>query len=192
MTSSSLIQVVHWLEDVFDRLGLERSYGGAIAYNYHGPPRLTLDVDVLVLLPALRTPAFLEQLRLGGCLHGDSIPVPIDVTSALPELREGPHLATFRCRGVRVEIFTPWHPFHRRVLDRSPVRDLSGRPIRIHSAEDLIVFKKIFDRPKDLMDIRAMLLAREGLLDLDLIRREAADLLGETSMIELEEMLAAD
>lgn len=51
--------------------------------------------------------------------------------------------------------------------------------------------KKIFDRPKDLMDIRAMLLARRGLLDLDLIRREVAGLIDETGMTELDELLTA-
>jgi hypothetical protein len=34
-------------------------------------------------------------------------------------------------------------------------------------------FTKIFDRPKDWADIKAMLLAQQGLLDLDRIRAEA-------------------
>ncbi len=49
MSAPGLVEVIHWLEDVLDRLGLQRSYGGAIAYNYYGPPRLTQDVDILVL-----------------------------------------------------------------------------------------------------------------------------------------------
>jgi hypothetical protein len=34
MSLAGLVDVVHWLEGVFDGLGLRRSYGGAIAYNY--------------------------------------------------------------------------------------------------------------------------------------------------------------
>lgn len=34
MSLAGLIDVIHWLEAVFDRLQLRRSYGGAIAYNY--------------------------------------------------------------------------------------------------------------------------------------------------------------
>jgi hypothetical protein len=31
---AGLVEVIFSLEDVFDRLQLRRSYGGAIAYNY--------------------------------------------------------------------------------------------------------------------------------------------------------------
>jgi hypothetical protein len=189
MPLSALVEVVHRLEDVFDRLGLERSYGGAIAYNYYGPPRLTMDVDVLVLVPDLRAPALVEELQKAGCLHGDVSPRPVELREVLADLRGKTHLAVFRLRDVRIEIFTPWHPFHRRVLDRSPERELAGRRIRVHSAEDLIVFKKIFDRPKDITDIRAMLLAQRGRLDLDRIRSDARDLLGDESLAELERLL---
>jgi hypothetical protein len=64
MSSAGLVDVIHWLEGTFDRLGLRRSYRGAIAYNYYGPPRLTQDVDVLVLIPDLKAPAFVP--RTGG------------------------------------------------------------------------------------------------------------------------------
>ena len=51
------------------------------------------------------------------------------------------------------------------------------------------MFKKIFDRPKDLQDIRAMLLANQGLLDLDRVRRDARGMLTAESYRQLEELL---
>lgn len=108
----------------------------------------------------------------------------------LGDVRSKAHLAVFLCRGVRVEVFVPWHPFHHRVLDRSPLRDLEGRQIPIHTAEDLIVFKKIFDRPKDLGDIRAMLMTQKGQLDLQRIRDEAKGLLPSESWDELNALLS--
>ena len=48
MSLAGLVDVIHWLEDVFDRLQLRRSYGGAIAYNYYGPPRLKSDARGLL------------------------------------------------------------------------------------------------------------------------------------------------
>lgn len=65
MSLAGLVDVIHWLEEVFDRLGLRRSCGGAIAYNYYGPPRLTQDVDVLALVPDIKAPAFVEELLAG-------------------------------------------------------------------------------------------------------------------------------
>lgn len=189
MTLGGLVDVIHWLEGLFDRHSIRRSYGGAIAYNYYGPPRLTQDVDLLVLLPDLKIPVLLDEMSASGCLYGDDVPRPIDLKSVLGDLRGKAHLAVFVCRGIRVEIFVPWHPFHYRVLDRSPERDLEGRRIRIHTAEDLVVFKKIFDRPKDLTDIQAILMAQQGKLDLERIRTEANGLLTEDGWKELEALI---
>ena len=76
MTPVGLVDVIHWLEDVFGRLDLKRSYGGAIAYNYYGPPRLTQDVDVLALVPDTRMPGLIEELQAADCLHGERNPRP--------------------------------------------------------------------------------------------------------------------
>lgn len=190
-THHGLIGVIHWLEEVFGRLDLRRSYGGAIAYNYYGPPRLTQDVDVLVLIPDLKIPGLLEEFRKAGSLHGDRDPRPIDLRAVLEDLRSKAHLAAFVCFGVRVELFVPWHPFHHRVLDRSLARDLEGRSISIHAAEDLIVFKKIFDRPKDIGDIKAMLLAQKGRLDIERLKTDASELLTDESYAELESLIAS-
>jgi hypothetical protein len=183
-----LVDVIHWLEDVFDRQRVRRSYGGAIAYNYYGPARFTEDVDVLVLLPRTAVPALVDALAGGGCTRDPS--GPLELPPILADLDGTSRFTALRCFGVRVEIFSVWHPFHRRVLDRSPRRDLEGRRIPIHTAEDLIVFKKVFDRPKDIQDIKAILMAQRGRLDTERIRSEAAELLPAESMEELEQLLA--
>src|SRR5262249_7380922 len=100
------------------------------------------------------------------------------------------HFAAFVCNGVRTELFVPWHPFHHRVLDRSPERELDGQRIRIHAAEDLIVFKKVFNRPKDIGDIKAMLMAQKDNLDLDRLGRGAQELLTDESYRELETLIS--
>lgn len=189
MILAGLVDVIHWLEDVFDRLQLLRSYGGAIAYNYYGPPRLTQDVDVLALVPDTKIPALLEEFASAGCLYGAEDPGPLELRLVLEDLRSRAHLAVFLCRGIRTELFVPWHPFHHRVLERSPERDLEGRRIRIHAPEDIIVFKKIFDRPKDIGDIKAILMAQKGKLDLARLRNDARLLLSDDSMTELEALL---
>lgn len=188
MIPSGLVGTIHWLEDVFDKVGLQRSYGGAIAYNYYGPPRLTQDVDVLALIPDIKSPALIEALAEGKCLLGESEPRPVELRAALADLRGKAHMATFMRELIRIEIFVPWHPFHSRVLERSPERLLEGKKIRIHAPEDLIVFKKIFDRPKDLMDIKAILLAQSGRLDIARLLSDAKSLLTAQSWQELREL----
>jgi hypothetical protein len=190
MNLSGLIDAIHWLEEVFERLQLRRSYGGAIAYNYYAPPRLTQDVDVLALVPDTKIPELLDEFSTAGCQHLSPEPHPLELPAVLADFRSKAHLAAFACRGVRTELFLPWHPFHYQVLDRSPERDLEGRAIRIHAAEDLIVFKKVFDRPKDIGDIKAMFMAQKGNLDIDRIMSDARQFLTEESYRELESLVA--
>jgi hypothetical protein len=189
MILAGLIDVIHWLEDVFERLQLKRSYGGAIAYNYYAPPRLTQDVDVLVLVPDLKVPGLLDEFSSAGCRHLKPDPRPLELQAVLEDFRSKAHLAAFACRGIRTELFLPWHPFHHAVLERSPERDLEGRMIRIHAAEDLIVFKKVFDRPKDLGDIKAMLMAQKGKLDIERLLSDAQQLLDDDGYRELESLV---
>jgi nucleotidyltransferase DUF2204 len=186
---SHLVDVIVWLDRILERVGARRSFGGAIAYSFWGPMRFTNDVDVLVLVPDSRVPALVEALTDAGCLHGDS-KKPIDLREILADLRGKSHLARFWKDGVRIEVFVPWHPFHHRVLERSPERELEGHKIRIHSAEDLIVFKKVFDRPKDITDIRAMLLTQRGKIDLERIRQDARQFLSDESWRELDRLLS--
>lgn len=189
MSLSGLVPAIHALEDVFARAGLSRSYGGAIAYNYYAPPRLTQDIDVLALVQDARAPAFVEALRDGGCTLG-APPRPVELKAFLDELRGKGRFAALSWKGVQVEVFSPWHSFHQRVLERSPERDLEGRRIRIHAPEDLVVFKKIFDRPKDVQDIKAILLSQKGRLDTSRLLADAKGLLGEPSWRELSDLVA--
>jgi hypothetical protein len=61
--------------------------------------------------------------------------------------------------------------------------------IRIHAPEDLIVFKKVFDRPKDIGDIKAMLMAQKGRLDIDRLKSDAQQLLTHDAYRELGSLL---
>ena len=66
MATKNLLEVLLWLEDLFDRHGIERSYGGAFARNFYAPPRFTKDLDLLVLMSQIKANAGkldLEMIR---------------------------------------------------------------------------------------------------------------------------------
>ncbi|MEW6744333.1 MAG: hypothetical protein AB1486_16385 [Planctomycetota bacterium] len=52
-----------------------------------------------------------------------------------------------------------------------------------------IACKKIFDRPKDIGDIKAMLIAQRARLDLDTLRTEAKQLLTDDAYAQLETLI---
>jgi len=195
MATKTLVEVLLWLEDLFDRHGVERSYGGAFARNFYAPPRFTKDLDLLVLVSQIKIPGLVEDLRTAGVRRirtdesaGHEERIPLELTAFLGDLRSQ-HMVRLDCFGVPAELFAPWHPFQHEVLRCALPRDVGGRTVKIHRPEHLLVYKKVFDRSKDIEDIKAILVANPGRLDLDLIRRWSRELLDEAGQSELEQLL---
>ncbi len=196
MVRKSLVELILWLEEVFDRHRIDRSYGGAIARNYYAAPRLTKDIDVLVVASQLAVAPLVQDLAraevsalLLDADKGIEVRRPLDLSRLLADLRGGARTTRLLCFGTRVEIFSAWHPFDHEVLRRAQVRALDGRNIKVHSPEDLIVYKKVFNRSKDIEDIKAILAAQAGKLDPDRIREAAGRLLDAAGLEELEALL---
>lgn len=107
----------------------------------------------------------------------------------LDDFRGRTRMTRIQCFDVRVELLAPWHPFDHEVLRRSREHRLEDRTIRIHAPEDLIVYKMVFNRGKDIEDIKAILAAQAGALDLGRIRDGAGQLLDDLGTSELEDLI---
>src|SRR4051812_35273726 len=73
---------------------------------------------------------------------------------------------------VIVDLLQPLIPAYAHVLDRAVNAQINGKSVRIGSAEGLIVTKLIAMRPQDEADIRELLVAYAGKLDLEFVRCE--------------------
>jgi hypothetical protein len=132
--------------------------GGAIALAYYAEPRVTVDVDVNVFVPTDRWPDVRKALAsLGVDVEADD--------SAL--VRDG-QVRLWWDRNP-VDLFFSYDPFHDEMesaIRRVPFGDAR---IPIIAPEHLAICKAILDRPKDWLDIEAMLVVTDP-LDLDAIR----------------------
>jgi hypothetical protein len=137
---------------------IPHAIGGAIALIYYTEPRATADVDVNIFIGTGRWPEVKEALRETG----------VDI--------EGDERALARDGQVRlwwgrnaVDLFFSYDPFHddmEGAVRRVPFGDVR---IPILGPEHLLICKAMFDRPKDWLDIEAMLAFVEP-LDRDKIR----------------------
>jgi len=132
--------------------GIQHAIGGAIAFAYYGEPRTTIDIDVNVFLPTDHW----------GDVKSALIPLEIDV--------EVDEIALRRENEIRL----PWdrndvHLFFStdQLHDAMPagVRRVPfcGSMIPLVAPEHLIVRKAMLDRPKDWLDIEAILIATDPL-----------------------------
>jgi predicted nucleotidyltransferase len=187
----NLIDVAVSFADIFDHLQLRFAIGGAIANNYWGIVRTTRDVDCLISLPAIKYQLFADSLRAIGCELRDEDGQPIAIT--VPQLlQEFQQRKLIECvyQSVRVELFVPAIALQDEILRRAvPIR-MRDREVPITTAEDLILLKLAFHRPKDLQDIRGILWVQRGRLDLDYLRNWSARTHEPQTQQELEQLIA--
>jgi hypothetical protein len=146
--------------------GFTYSFGGAIALNYHvESPRATADIDVNITLDVGDAEAVLRALPPD--VHWDE--------KDLSQIRRTGQVRIFWAE-TPIDLFFPQHALHDLVAARSVVVPFAGSRIPIISATDLTIFKAMFDRPKDWVDIDAMV--AYGSPDVAEVRQWLTDLLG--------------
>jgi len=148
------------------------AFGGAIALAYATEePRGTRDLDVNVFVAPAEVDEVFAALPAGIAHTGADRQVVVDDEQVRLWWEDTP-----------VDVFFAAHPFHHAVGRRSRVVDFDGTPIRVLAADDLAVFKVLFDRPKDWVDIATM--ADSGTLDRTAVLRDVRALLGDDPRLE--------
>ncbi len=167
---TDLVQLVLLVAGVLEAQGIPYAVGGAVANNYWGAVRATQDLDVLVAIPAVKIPPFMDRLREQGFLlcSGEQL-LPLEDAKAVEHLQRD-HLLVLERRGIRLEVFTPALPLQDSVLARARPLPFAGGTIRVTSAEDLILLKTAFGREKDFRDIKGILWDQKDRLDMAYLR----------------------
>jgi hypothetical protein len=75
-------------------------------------------------------------------------------------------------RGIRIDWLKPVIPAYLHILDRATEEPWFKQPIRVASAEGLILLKLLAFRTQDLLDIENLVAAHPGTLDLEWIKTE--------------------
>jgi len=182
-----LLGVAGRLAQILETLQLPFAFGGAIAQNYWGTVRATQDVDILVALPRIRFEELAAALCAAGFVMRDEAEreVQVSVPSMVAQERDQ-HLFVVYRDLVKVEVFLPFLPLQQSVLRRAVTMPLGDQQVPVTTAEDLIVLKMAFHREKDIRDVRGILWAQKGKLDLVYVREWANRMLAGEVVEELE------
>ena len=146
--------------------GIPHAFGGAIALAYcTQDPRGTSDLDINVFVPPAEGAAVAAAL-------------PEEVTWGRRDLAALKRAGQVRLWWDRtpVDLFLNTHTFHQKAAATSRTVPFEGREIPILSCESLAVFKAMFDRPKDWVDIDQM--ARVRAVDPPAIAATVYEILG--------------
>lgn len=176
---TSLIDQIIAVGESLDRAEIPWALGGALALAYAtAEPRGTRDIDV--------------NLFVGS---GDAakafaaLPNGVAFTSADIAEAEQSDQVRLWWESTPIDVFFASDTFHLEVGERCRVVPFEGRRIRVLSAEDLAVFKAMFDRTKDWADIEAMV--DSAALDIRLAADRLQELLGDDPRVGRLRELAA-
>ncbi len=154
----------------FERSRVPYALGGALAYGVWAVPRGTVDVDINAFVQEPELPRVFEAL--------DSLGIEYDPASATRASRDA-GLFVVRHSGFRIDIFTPSIPFSWEALRTRVSVTIDGEAFWFLSAEALSVFKLLFFRGKDLVDLERLVAVQGDRLDRAYVRQQIADTMGE-------------
>lgn len=136
---------------------------GGVAVQHWGEPRLTIDVDIAVSVPAEQIHAF---LRAALAQFAPRVENPEDFA------RDTRVLPVRASNGCPIDISLAIPGYEDQVMARAVEYEVEpGRRLRLCSAEDLIIHKAVAGRPLDVQDIEGIVLRQRGTLDSEYIRR---------------------
>ena len=123
---------------------------GGIAASLLGTPRLTADLDAMLLLSFDELPQLMQAAKDEGLV---------------PRIQDAEgfarnHRVLLLCHvesGTNIDISLGVLPFEEEAVERSIVYQVSSLRLRLPTPEDLIIFKAVGHRPKDLLDIQAII-----------------------------------
>lgn len=155
------------VHESFERAGIAHAFGGAVALAYcTEDPRGTRDIDVNAFVPAIAPQPVLDALP-------PQVAVPAGTTEALIEDGQ----VRLWWDDTPVDLFLDYAPLHEQAAAHRRDVPFAGSTIPVLGALELVLFKALFDRPKDWVDIEAVL--RTGAANIADVRARLLDLLGD-------------
>lgn len=170
----SVLAVVGRLATVLEDSGETYAFGGAIALAAWSEPRATADVDVILWIDPDRIDRAIEIIR-SAAVEIDEVAARVGATTR--------GMFAGRAGATRVDVFVPSIPFYDEAAGRRVRTTIGAHATWVHSAEVLAVFKMLFFRPKDLIDIARMLEVRGARFDRAFVRAALVEMLGDDERI---------
>jgi len=164
---TTLVAKLLALHDALAQAGVAHAFGGAIALAYcTEDPRGTRDVDINVFVPATAAQPVLAALPPGVLVHADTAGRIADDGQVRLWWDDTP-----------VDLFFDYAPLHAQAARGVRQVLFADRKIPVLGAVELVLFKALFDRPKDWVDIAAVV--DNDAVDLERVRQGLIALVGQ-------------
>jgi hypothetical protein len=152
------------VSQALDRIAAPSMIIGGVAVIAHGVPRLTVDIDATVA--AVHT----DVAHLAAVRRERGISPRIPDAETFARTRQV-YLAEHDGSATPIDVSLAWLPFEEDALRAASTCDYAGVQIRIARPEDLVIYKLIASRPRDIEDAEGLLVLHDATIDIDRVRR---------------------
>jgi len=136
---------------------------GGQAVLLYGEPRLTRDIDITLGITPDRLPDILSVIKeISLNVLPENPQSFVEKTMVLP-CADGES-------GIRVDLIFSFSPYERAAIQRARNVSMDGQDVSFASPDDVLILKMVAGRPRDLEDVKSILI-RNPELDLVWIRR---------------------
>jgi predicted nucleotidyltransferase len=134
-----------------NRAGIPYMIIGGQAVLLHGLPRMTKDIDITLGVDTQDLDKVVKAVAaIGLDIIPDHFEAFVEKTFVLP--------AQDKKSGIRVDFIFSFIPYERQAIERAKPVLLKGELVMFASAEDLIIHKCFAGRPRDLEDVRLIVI----------------------------------
>ncbi len=136
---------------------------GGQAVLLYGEPRLTRDIDITLGINTDKLPKLLTVVDDIG-----SIPIPEDLETFVRETYVLP--VRDKISNIRIDFIFSYTPYERQAIKRANKIKLKGVFLNFASVEDVIIHKIFSGRPRDIEDVKSIIL-KNPKFDITYLRR---------------------
>lgn len=164
---TTLVDKIVALSESLAAAAIPHAFGGALALAYcTEDPRGTRDIDVNAFVPAAAAGPVLAALPAGVLVPAETA----EVIATDGQVR-------LWWDDTPVDLFLDYAPLHSQAARGVRTVPFAGRQISVLGPVELVLFKALFDRPKDWVDIAAVVEAG-AVADPDVVLRVLVELVG--------------
>lgn len=153
---SPLLEPLSALQRLLDQYSGQSVIIGGIAVSLIGKPRLTADIDALILIEIDEIAIFIKKAENEGIFPRIS-----DAESFAKKKRM--ILLTHEVSNTNIDISLGLLPFEQEMVARSSRHNIKEISLQLPSPEDLIISKAVAHRAIDLLDIRGIIQSQKDL-----------------------------
>jgi hypothetical protein len=137
---------------------------GGVAVSAHGVSRATVDIDATVLAAAIDPEKLVATSAMFGIVPRIDDVVAFAQRNQVLLLRHAPS-------SVPLDVSLAWLPFEEEAIHAGQQIDYAGVAIRVPRPEDLVIYKVVASRPRDIDDAEKLLLLHGRTVDVGRMRR---------------------